>query len=277
MPRPRRSSRLPGRPQWAGSMNAVVDLIGRTHTCAHVAISVDTGHFVPGGTVTVHVACQVLLSDLAFPGVAGLDGRPGIRHRPTGPVPVGRLTWHRVAARAAHRRPGRRAPGGDEGAIAAFVLLVLVGLVALLGLVVDGGTALTARQAAEVEAEQAARAGAGAVSVDALRSGYVQIDAAAAVAAAEQFTVASGHPGTAAVAGGVVTVSVAYRGPDRCPRYHRRRRAPRVGRRVGGRRQRRRAGRIVTGNPPGAPRRRQFLGLLASAALLLLIVGMPVG
>jgi Flp pilus assembly protein TadG len=60
-----------GTAQWVGSMNAVTDLIGRTHTCAHVTISVDTGQFVPGGTVTVHVACQVLLSDLAFPGVPG--------------------------------------------------------------------------------------------------------------------------------------------------------------------------------------------------------------
>jgi hypothetical protein len=60
-----------GTAQWVGSINAVIDLIGRTHTCAHVAISVDTGHFVPGGTVTVHVMCQVLLSDLAFPGMPG--------------------------------------------------------------------------------------------------------------------------------------------------------------------------------------------------------------
>ena len=93
------------------------------------------------------------------------------------------------------------------------MLLVLVGLVALLGLVVDGGAALTARQAAEVEAEQAARAGAGAVSVDALRSGYVRIDPAAAVAAAEAFTVAAGHPGSASVAGGVVTVRITYQVP----------------------------------------------------------------
>lgn len=101
----------------------------------------------------------------------------------------------------------------DEGAIAAFVLLVLVGLVALLGLVVDGGAALTARQAAEVEAEQAARAGAGAVSVDALRAGYVRIDPAEAIAAAEQFTVVSGHPGTTVVADGVVTVRITYQVP----------------------------------------------------------------
>jgi Flp pilus assembly protein TadG len=98
----------------------------------------------------------------------------------------------------------------DEGVVAAFVLLLLVALFSLLGLVVDGGTALTAHQAAEVEAEQAARAGAGAISVDALRSGYVEIDPAAAIAAAEQFTDIAGHPGTAVVSGGVVTVHVGY-------------------------------------------------------------------
>ena len=79
---------------------------------------------------------------------------------------------------------------------------------ALLGLVVDGGAALTAHQAAEVEAEQAARSGAGAISVDALRAGSVQLDPAAAVAAAERFTAAAGHPGTATVSGGVVTVRI---------------------------------------------------------------------
>jgi hypothetical protein len=94
-----------------------------------------------------------------------------------------------------------------------FVLLLLVGLLALVGLVVDGGAALTAHQAAEVEAEQAARSGAGAINVDALRSGTVQIDAGTAVMVAEQFAAAAGHPGTAEVNGGVVTVRVHYEVP----------------------------------------------------------------
>jgi len=92
----------------------------------------------------------------------------------------------------------------------AFVLLLLVGLFALVGLVVDGGAALTAHQAAEVAAEQAARSGAGAIDVDALRSGTVQIDPAAAVVAAEQSAAAAGHPGTAEVNGAVVTVRIRY-------------------------------------------------------------------
>jgi Flp pilus assembly protein TadG len=101
----------------------------------------------------------------------------------------------------------------DEGAVAAFVTLLLVALFALVGLVVDGGVALTAHQAAQVEAEQAARRGAGAVDVDGLRAGTVRIDPVAAVAAAQQFAAASGHPATASVASGVVTVNVQYSVP----------------------------------------------------------------
>jgi hypothetical protein len=82
-----------------------------------------------------------------------------------------------------------------------------------MGLVLDGGSALTAHQAAGDEAQQAARAGAGALSVDALRSGSVELDDQAAVAAAEAFTVASGHPGTATASSGVVNVQIHYRIP----------------------------------------------------------------
>jgi len=60
-----------GSAQWVGAINAVIDLIGRTHTCAHVVTTIDTSDFVAGGLVTVHVACTVLLSDLAFPGMPG--------------------------------------------------------------------------------------------------------------------------------------------------------------------------------------------------------------
>jgi Flp pilus assembly protein TadG len=101
----------------------------------------------------------------------------------------------------------------DEGSVVAFVVLLVVALFVLLGLVLDGGSAMTARQSAAVEAEQAARAGAGALSVDALRAGSVQINAQAAVAAAVAFTVAAGHRGSATVSGGVVSVSVSYRVP----------------------------------------------------------------
>src|SRR5581483_8008697 len=48
----------------------------------------------------------------------------------------------------------------DDGSVTAFVAVLLVALFALMGLVVDGGTAISAQQSAVDEAEQAARAGA---------------------------------------------------------------------------------------------------------------------
>ena len=99
----------------------------------------------------------------------------------------------------------------DEGSISAFVVLMLVAIFALLGLVMDGGSVLSARQSATDEAEQAARAGAGSLSVSALRSGVVQIDQQQAIETAEAFTVAAGHPGTASVSSGTVTVQIHYR------------------------------------------------------------------
>ncbi len=112
-----------------------------------------------------------------------------------------------------HRPVCLRPTMGDGGAVTAFVVLLLVALFGLLGLVVDGGSALTARQAAEVEAEQAARAGAGAISVDGLRDGIVELDPQAAVSTAEGFMAASGHPGAATVSGGVVSVRLSYEVP----------------------------------------------------------------
>ena len=108
---------------------------------------------------------------------------------------------------------GRPGEWDDHGAIAVFVVLLMVGLLALLGLVVDGGTAITSHQAALVEAEQAARAGAGALSVDALRAGTIQIDTTAAITTADGFMAAAGHPGTVVVADGVVTVRIRYQVP----------------------------------------------------------------
>lgn len=60
-----------GTAQWVGAINAVINLIGRTHTCATVTVTTDNSRFVAGGSVTVHVACRVLLSDIGFPGVPG--------------------------------------------------------------------------------------------------------------------------------------------------------------------------------------------------------------
>ncbi len=93
----------------------------------------------------------------------------------------------------------------------AFVALLAVALFAVTGLVLDGGNAMVASQTASIEAEQAARAGAQAMSVDSLRNGGQELDPAAAENAAQAFMTASGHPGTVTVENGVVSVRVSYR------------------------------------------------------------------
>jgi hypothetical protein len=57
--------------QWVGSMNVVINLIERRHTCARISYVIDTSRFVPGGQAVVHVACLVLLSDISLPGMPG--------------------------------------------------------------------------------------------------------------------------------------------------------------------------------------------------------------
>lgn len=103
-----------------------------------------------------------------------------------------------------------RAPRRHDqaGQITAFLAVFAVALFALGGLVIDGGLALSAQRAAVAEAEQAARAGADALSSQALRAGRIGVDPAAAVAAAEASMAAAGHPGRAWVAGNTVTAQV---------------------------------------------------------------------
>ncbi len=127
----------------------------------------------------------------------------------------------RSGSRQLHQRSSIASPGmyvsaameaaHDDASISAFLVLFLVALFALMGLVLDGGRAMSAQEAAHDEAEQAARAGAGALSIDALRSGQVILDQQAAISEAVAYTISAGHPGTATVTNGVVTVTVTYR------------------------------------------------------------------
>lgn len=96
----------------------------------------------------------------------------------------------------------------DKGSFTAFMAVFCVALFVLIGLVVDAGRAIAARSAAMAEAEQAARAGAGQLSVGALRSGQVEINPVAAVQAADAYLEATGQPGTASVVGQTVTVHI---------------------------------------------------------------------
>jgi len=96
----------------------------------------------------------------------------------------------------------------EEGSFAVFVAVLAVGLFALFGLVIDGGRAVAAQNNAAGEAEQAARVGAGQISVDAIRLGTLEIDPAAATSAAQQYLRATGGAGVITVAGQTVTVHI---------------------------------------------------------------------
>ena len=60
--------------------------------------------------------------------------------------------------------------------LTAFVAVLAVALFAIVGMAVDSGRAIAAQRLVADEAGQAARAGAGQLSVDALRDGRLAID-----------------------------------------------------------------------------------------------------
>jgi Flp pilus assembly protein TadG len=102
----------------------------------------------------------------------------------------------------------------EEGSLTAFVAIIAFALFVLIGLVVDGGAVIAADRGAYGIAEQAARAGAGQISVSQLRStGVVTLNTGRAIRAAEEYATAAGHPGTAYVSGGTVTVTISYNYP----------------------------------------------------------------
>ena len=97
----------------------------------------------------------------------------------------------------------------DAGNASIVLVLITPALFGVAGLVVDGGRAINARQRAADQAEQAARAAADALDVDAVRTGAALVlDPVAARAAAERYLAASGATGFVAVRQGTVSVTV---------------------------------------------------------------------
>ena len=82
----------------------------------------------------------------------------------------------------------------DSGALTLMLAVLMVALLALAGLVIDGGRKLDATQKAYAIAQEAARAGAGQVSTSAVyRSGTFKVDPSQARAAARAY-LASARP-----------------------------------------------------------------------------------
>lgn len=99
----------------------------------------------------------------------------------------------------------------EQGMVTATVVIFTVTLLAVAGLVFDGGNLLTAKRRAINEAEAAARAGAQALDLSSLRGGgVVVVDPIAAEDRAKDYLARVGHEGTVSVEGATVRVEVSF-------------------------------------------------------------------
>ena len=100
----------------------------------------------------------------------------------------------------------------DRGAVMFWVIPLMLGLIAMAGLIVDGGAALAARGRAEDSAQQAARAAADALSPSSVfttdPSGLTADPGAAKLAAQRVLDSAGIDISTITISGDSVTVSV---------------------------------------------------------------------
>jgi Flp pilus assembly protein TadG len=94
------------------------------------------------------------------------------------------------------RLPGRRGED-DQGSITLMLLALFVALIALAGIVIDGGAKLNQAENANAIAQEAARAGAGMVNrAHAYSTGTFVVDGAQAVTAAQAYLANAGYQGT---------------------------------------------------------------------------------
>jgi hypothetical protein len=92
---------------------------------------------------------------------------------------------------------------GEGGSISAFFLVVSLGLLLVVGLVVDGGLQLRALQQADAVAAEAARqAGQQIDAPTSVRGAVPRADVAAATAAGQAHLASTGHRGSVTVIGG---------------------------------------------------------------------------
>ncbi|WP_206789612.1 pilus assembly protein TadG-related protein [Amycolatopsis sp. MtRt-6] len=97
----------------------------------------------------------------------------------------------------------------DEGQVSAFVVVLVLGLMALAGLGLDGGLALAAKVRATGQAESAARAGAQAIDLAAYRAtGTLRLVPAQADGLARRYLAGIGATGTVTATADTVTVTV---------------------------------------------------------------------
>lgn len=116
------------------------------------------------------------------------------------------------------RRSGPVPQDGERGALSLMIVVLFVGLIALAGIVVDGGAKLAAYENAEALAQEAARAGATSVDAsNAYGSGSFVVNPAVAVSAADSYLNAAGNRtySVSAIGNRAIEVSVTITEPTR--------------------------------------------------------------
>lgn len=96
----------------------------------------------------------------------------------------------------------------ERGSVTPLVVVFVVALLAVAGLVIDGGYALGAKREAMNTAEQAARSGADALNEGSLRDGTIRVDPSRAVRGANAYLSSVGARGRVEVDGSEVRVTV---------------------------------------------------------------------
>ena len=97
----------------------------------------------------------------------------------------------------------------DRGSLTLMLAALMLVLLALAGLVIDGGRKLDATQKAYAIAQEAARAGAGQVNTSAAyRSGTYKVDIPQALAAARAYLASAGYSGSVSASGNNIRVTV---------------------------------------------------------------------
>jgi Flp pilus assembly protein TadG len=98
-------------------------------------------------------------------------------------------------------RPARQG-NRERGSITLMLVALSVAIIALAGIVIDGGAKLRAAENADAAAQEAARAGAGMVNESvAYSTGRFVVDQGQAIAAARAYLAAAGLQGTVAARG----------------------------------------------------------------------------
>ena len=99
----------------------------------------------------------------------------------------------------------------ERGSITVFYLLAAVGMAVIVGLGIDLGGMVYAKQHAYDVAAQAARVGGEAVRTDQVMAGQPMVlDASQGIAAAEAYLAAAGMTGTASVGATTIEVTTRY-------------------------------------------------------------------